>query len=647
MKRIIISVSLLLACLGTGLFAATKLPVVEILGQQYYVYEIKKGDSLFGIAREYGWDDSELKRLNPAATSPLKKGAKLYYPVAESDKVAQTVVRDPEEAGLLSPLKHKVKTGETVYSISRTYGIPVETIYKLNESSRKGIKAGEELLLRKPELRQNSDAPGYYTVKKGDTLYKVARENGVNVAAILKENPGVSENNFKAGSVIKLPPAGTGITMTRDTVSQSTLMGFDVYQAGKDESWDTIADRNDVKVEDLKEANPGVAKPKNKQLISIPKIETKEVEREIVAEDPREQSREGVQDIYEDVHRISDAEGEAEVRVAVVLSEPSAKKDLEFTRGFLTALDHMKRNSRSKVSLKVIEGTRNSTDVLNDLDTFKPSVLFITADNAVPEYLAEYSSVACIPLVNTFDVKSEAYTENPYLIQLLTPSSYFNEEIAHHIADRYDGYRLVFVGEEDSSDQIASSLRSLWEADEMMSMPDGDLSQYSFTDGNKYVIYGNPVKKADVTELLSSVVSAIEANPMVEIKVVGRPNWILYDEALSQKLHQADVMVPSRFYFDKDSDEGKRFIAGYRNLFDRTPVKSFPVYAAMGYDAASYFIPQLAATGGDINRFTTSDDTLQIPFRLRRPSNWTGLMNPAVYMVRFTPFDTIEKIVVE
>lgn len=636
---------LILTSVALQLSAATSLPIVQILGQQYYVYEVKKGDSLFGIARENGWDDATLKKLNTNISSPLTKGTKLYYPVADGDKVAAPAVSSPEEAGLLAPLTHKVKSGETVYSISRTYGVPVETIYKLNENSRKGIKAGEKLVLRKSELKQNSTTSGYYTIKKGDTLYKVAKDNGVTVAAILKENPGVSDKNFKAGSIIKLPPAGSGITMTVDTVQQSTLTGFSSYKVAKDETWAGIAKKNNVDVAQLKNANPGVSKLKANQVISIPNIETTEVEREVVAEDPRELSNDGVQDIYEDVHRIAD-NVTSSVKLVALLADPTSKKDLEFTRGILTALENLK-NSGIKVDFKVMDGTKSSSDILTELSDFKPTIILYTADNGVPSYLTEYSTIACVPFVNSFDIKSEAYTDNPYLIQLLTPSSYFNGQIAQYIVAKYNGYKLLFVGEGDDTDQIASSLRSLWKSSDIKTVADTDLTKFTFGEGNNYLIYGNPVKKADVSQLLTSTASAMIANPMVDIKVIGRPNWIVFDDQLSEQLHQVDALIPSRFYFDKDSREGKRFIADFKELFERTPIKSFPVYAAMGYDAAEFFINGLAKSNGDINGLRYSDSTLQIPFRLRRPSNWTGFVNPAVYIVRFTPFDTIEKIVVE
>ena len=74
------------------------------------------------------------------------------------------------------------------------------------------------------------------------------------------------------------------------------------------------------------------------------------------------------------------------------------------------------------------------------------------------------------------------------------------------------------------------------------------------------------------------VISAKSDNPLAEIKVLGRPNWIVYDESsMEEKFHAAEVLVPSRFFYDRSSDESRRFVTYYKSLFDRTPAKSFPM----------------------------------------------------------------------
>lgn len=115
------------------------LSVVELLGEKYYVYKAKNGDSLFGIARTFGWDDKILAELNPSVVSPLKKGMLIYYPTGEKVKINDAAFEIFSEQ---TELHHEVKRGETVYSIAKMYNIPVEKIYALNPSSRNGIRSG-------------------------------------------------------------------------------------------------------------------------------------------------------------------------------------------------------------------------------------------------------------------------------------------------------------------------------------------------------------------------------------------------------------------------------------------------------------------------------------------------------------------------
>lgn len=643
---------LLAACAAfavSPIFAETRsLPVVEVLGQQYYVYETRKGDSLFGIARQFGWDDAELQRVNPSAVAPFKKGTKLYYPVQQDKKVENPVKTAPETLER-SPLKHLVKKGETVYSISKLYGIPVETIYRLNPSSKKGIRYGEELVLQtvKEVFTDVNDGGGnFYTVKYGDTLYKVAQNFGVSVEAILNANPGVSEKNFLADSVIRIPARGTGLETTSKVVEEKTLSGFETHRVEKNDTWSSIAEKNGVTESSLREANPDTKNLKNNQVISVPVIETTRKEVSVVETDPRELTSDGLQDIYEDVHRIADTAKENVVRVDLVLDAPSSKKDLEFTRGFLTAVDAL-RSRNIHIDLHVIDGSRSEMSVIDSIKALSPSVIISTAEKNVPDYLVKYSTENHVPLVNTFDVKSEAYADNAYVVQLLTPSQYFNDAIAEYAKDRFDGYRLIMVGPKDDGDSLGEALRETWEPGMVTLTTADNIENLTFSDGKNYLVYGYPVKRQEVSELLGKVAKIKENNIMANVNVLGRPNWIVFDESLSEPFHQADVIIPSRFYFDRDNSDAKAFTARYRSLFDRTPAKSFPMYAAFGYDTALYFIGSLAATGGDMNSLPASSGTVQSDFLLSRPSNWSGLMNTLVYGVRFTPYDTVEKVIVK
>lgn len=627
--------------------APANLPKVEILGKNYYVYQAKKGDSLFGISREYDWDYTVLQNLNPNITSPIEKGLKIYYPVEDASKVAGDIANNEQET---TAFQHKVKRGDTLFALSRTYNVPVEKLIELNPGSENGIKEGATLIIRQANASSNNvkaENPEFYTIKKGDTLFAVAKKYNTSVAAIMKLNPGVSERNFKAGDAIRLPLSGAGIKKVETTVEQEHLTGFDTYKVNKNDTWETISQKTGVDAKEIKEFNKEIGdKPKNKSLISIPKIDTVKIDTIIAENDPRELTEEGIQEIYEDVHGINDSIALQGVRIVLLLSEPTSKKDLEFTRGIFSGLDYLK-DKKQEVNMTVIDGNRASTDVLNDLSDLRPDLVFLTSEKGIPEYLSEYAEISQTPMVNTFDVKNDLYANNPYIIQLLTPSAYFNDEVAEYMDKLYSDYTMIFVGPQDSSDQLAQVIKEKWTPSKVKNLSLEGLKQATFKQDGKFLFYVYPTKKEEVREITAVIEGILQKYPLANIVTLGRPNWIVYDESLAEKFHGANVMIPSRFYFDGNSTSAQGFNRHYKSLFEREPAKAYPMYAAVGYDCARYFIPQLARTNGDLNSFVASFDGAQNDYELYRPGNWTGLVNPVVYLVRFTPYGTIEKNIVK
>ncbi|MDE6071266.1 MAG: hypothetical protein K2G53_01800, partial [Muribaculaceae bacterium] len=152
----------------------------------------------------------------------------------------------------------------------------------------------------------------------------------------------------------------------------------------------------------------------------------------------------------------------------------------------------------------------------------------------------------------------------------------------------------------------------------------------------------------EVQVVLNAVKAAKADNMMADVTVIGRPGWVVFDDAsMEEKFHDCNVMIPSRFYYDKNSTDARKFEIYYKSLFDRQPAKSFPMYAVMGYDTATYFINGLIVADHDINSIVESKEGVQSDFSLQRPSNWSGMVNTLVYLVRFTPYNTIEKIKVK
>ncbi|MBD5328586.1 MAG: LysM peptidoglycan-binding domain-containing protein [Bacteroides sp.] len=640
-----------ISSLGIGLIAFTsfaqsgkmKLPVVDVHGKQYYVYEAKKNQTFFNIANDFKWDLEELMRINSKVLSPMAKGTKIYYPcVPEREKGTDTPL-DSEE--FIEPLTHLVKKGETVYSISLMYKIPIEKLYSMNPGSRAGIKAGELLKVKDTAIAPTSNEnPEFYEIKRGDTLYQLARTFNTTVAAILNNNPGISEDNFRAGERLKVPRYGEGLKIETSVVEEPTVVGFSSYKVEKKDTWDSIAEKTGVSVEDLKNANGGKNNLKSNQIIGVPELALDSVTKTVITEDPRELTLTGVSEIYGDVHKIvSSKDSMMEMRVGIVMFDPTSKKDLDFTRGFLTGVNKVK-NSSYRLNVKVFDGRKSHDALIDSLGSYNPSIIFTTYEKNTPEFFADYALVSRVPVINTFDLKDETFMTNPYFVNILTPSNYFNDEVVNTLYNRYQDSKLVVVGaENDSNDMLLSILENKWGDSKILRFTSVEaLEEFPFGSGS-YLVFGNVSKKDDISNLVESVGKLKEDNMNVTINIVGRPSWIVYDESLKDTFHKADLYIPARFYYDKGSEDAKQFISEYHQLFNMTPAKSFPMYSTMGYDEALYFIPSWVSTGGDINNFKQSNSTVQSDFDLIRLENWSGMMNPMVYLVRFTPYGTIEK----
>lgn len=636
--------------------ADVSLPKVNIAGSQYYMYEVKKGDSLYGISHRYGWNIDRLEQLNPSVGHKLEKGVKIYYPVNDGEVNSQS---DKSEFVPLSEypvIRHVVKKGDTVYSIAKMYGVSLDKIYEYNPSAKTILKRGDVITIpQESESINEGDSYLYYTIKSSDTLSDIATQFNTSVEQLLRDNKGVSEINFKAGDLLRVSVNSNKDHVEVLPVEETIITRIDSYKAGKDDTWETVAEKTGIGVDDLLEANSGTKMKKN-ATIAIPVIETLTVEKEMEPEDDRENSLEGRRDIYKEVHMLSTGDSLSDamssVRMALIIEDPSSKRDNEFTRGTLLAIDRLK-GSPYKISLKLLQDNKSASDsvkvtksLIDSLDNFKADIIVATYERNFPHWLASYGEDNGVEIVNAFDVKNELYMENPSMIHLLTPSPYFSDEVGEWAASNLGSYKLVMVGKPDDEDAFAESIKGRRDAGSVIAKDLEDLALMKLEDSGRYLFYGYPTSREDIQNMISAIEYLKENNPFVEIKVMGRPSWITVAEGMKERFQNVDVYFPSRFFFDNNAPSGKEFIATYSSAYGHGPIRSFPTYAVAGYDIANYFIPGVASNDGDFNASVPDGRELQTPINLERVGNWGGFFNPSAYIIRYSPFGEIEKILI-
>ena len=157
---------------------------VPVSGSNYYV--VKKGDSLWSIARANGLTVDELKSLNNLSSNVLHVGDTLLISSADSTG----------DNG--NDNYYVVKSGDTLWSIARKYNLSVNELKALNNLSSSVLSVGQRLIVGK-------ESSNDYVVSAGDTLWAIARKFNVSVDDIKALN-NLSSNNLSIGMTLKIPP---------------------------------------------------------------------------------------------------------------------------------------------------------------------------------------------------------------------------------------------------------------------------------------------------------------------------------------------------------------------------------------------------------------------------------------------------------
>lgn len=107
--------------------------------------------------------------------------------------------------------KHNVVGQETVYGISKQYGVSIEKLQRLNPDLKDGLKEGMILII--PDA--NPEGLLSHMVKEGETLYSLAQEYKTSPEEIIKANAGLKEG-LKAGVEIFIPSAKESVSANTD-----------------------------------------------------------------------------------------------------------------------------------------------------------------------------------------------------------------------------------------------------------------------------------------------------------------------------------------------------------------------------------------------------------------------------------------------
>ena len=155
---------------------------------EFTEYVVRSGDTLWLLAQRFGTTVDAMKSLNGLASDDLRIGQVLKIPKAQSSGA--------------SYFEYVVRPGDTLWLLAQRYNTTVDAIRNLNGLANNDLSIGQ--ILKIPSAGA-SPAPYFeYTVRSGDSLWKLAQRFGTTVDAIKNLN-GLRNDNLSIGQVLRIP----------------------------------------------------------------------------------------------------------------------------------------------------------------------------------------------------------------------------------------------------------------------------------------------------------------------------------------------------------------------------------------------------------------------------------------------------------
>lgn len=605
---------------------------VILEGKVYYIHMVEPGQTLYSISRAYNVSQKEIAIENPGVMSGIRVGQALKIPV--EPMVEQEIDTSDYQHAPDGKRTHKVKPGETLYSIAREYGTTEKALKEANPSVRpRELKPGQRLNLPQPseeepdqvqEPAYNEEGFAYHKVKRRETLYSIARFYEVSVQDIRSANPELGWGGPKTGQVIRIPlPQLTEQTEPFEQVSpDSILEAYDYKElmATHDNRRRTYRIAYFIPF-DFQESEP-------------------------------------LDSLIKDVESASRRNWIIE-RYRMEQKIPQSVQFMEFFHGSLLALDSMRR-SGMKLDVKFFDTKKSMSQTRSLLEQPGMDDMDLIIGPFWPynlELVSGFAAKEKIPLVNPFYNEKSYVWDNPWVFQLTPSVEEEYRELAKLVASKHQ-YNIVFVREEDSLDTEKHAVLKEMIFDgfddyqpkdpiifkEMvLTLNHTDKIIQSLSTDRKNLIVVPTRNEALASSIVSSLYYQLRD---FDIELIGSPYWTEFSSIDFRYYHELSMVFYSSFWMDYLDPGVDAFLSMYRDHFVAEPLamtRKGINYGIAGYDVTLYFASAMKVYG---RRFILSLEDYhptQVldPYSFERVTPAGGYENRRISFYQFLPDMTI------
>lgn len=591
-------------------------------------HEVKPGETKYGIATEYGISIEDLEKFNPDIKLGLRPSMKLYIPKLN------TVAKPAEVKDTVKYIYIEVKPQQTLYSISKDYGLSYAEIKALNPNIEDGLREGQMLKLPKgtkpatPKSFTPEKGFAYHTVEKGETAYSLSNDFDLSLDSLYLFNPD-AKNALSIGQRLKYPSKtkgsmAQGLNTDNTEKSSQNEEEYSLYKVKSGDTYFSLGKNFEVSKETLRTLNPELVEgglqvdryiiiPNNlekrdtawlNQLFS--EVETEQNTRPAKSPKPKTTSSFNLDTLNIDYFKRH--------KVAIMLPFfATSSKDtsysldfdirsvvaLDFYNGFLLAADSLTKAGMN-LNLEVID-TRNSKaiieDKINALQRSAPELIIGPLYKNHVERVAKAFESAGVPVVSPLSNQVEVKGISN-LIQCITHEEAFAASVAKILNTKDGAKHIVFTHtgiakELELQKQIKARIAAVDNQisfDEIVMVSDNRKATISRSavintrkegQNNYYVCLSkNQVLLADMVNQLYKLrdknISLIASSAIMDV------NTLDY-----KYLNAINLLMPDDHNLEAEDDVvfGKK----YADVYGMLPSK----YALQGYDVGLYFLNKL------------------------------------------------------
>ncbi len=587
---------------------------------------------------------------------------------------------------------HLVKEKQTLFSISRAYGIELSVILRVNHKTEVAVNVGEVLRIPVVDsktavapmlVKKEDDQFIYHVIKKEDTFYSISKKYNLSIDLIQKANPNVGDI-LSLGSVLRIPKVLKKEKKKEIAVQTHPKHDKKYYYhvIAKGDTELAIARKFFMKLKKFRKLNPQL---KTKTLsigdwVRIPRylvppeyFVEKTVEKDTLLTKIEEQvlvaSEEVKTSLSKEKVRIAlflplYLETNDTINKIVTLQDtltivnerepriiyPKSHNFIRFYQGILLAVDSLQKEGLS-IDLHVFDTERNPEKVQRILSSIQYTDLdFIIG----PVYsntfslAADFAKRRGIPIISPLSPKNSFLKTNPFVIQLNTSIESICGRISDYVSSDFDSKNLIVVHPDRyqhlSEYQLVKDIeRHLFEKGEYWKNDEMSYRKISF---EEYGLYGIERILSDTCEnviLLPSTKQAYVENIISNlnvlsqrfaIRLMGFPVWKRFSSLESELFYNLNLSVLTPYHINYKEEEIENFVADFRAEFKCEPND----FSFRGFDLCRYFSKAVSQFGDQFpdHLKDLQIDLLQSHFDFKRVNAFGGLENRGVHFVNYS-----------